>query len=138
MKIQTNLTHRKNRTITYGSGVGKVSFDSEGIAEIKDEHFEILQSLDASIVKEGETKEEPVKVEEIETIAEEVAVDTVEQEVEEEKVEDIVEDTTSPDLSDMTVKELQAIAEEAELPKAEWSKLNKAKLLEYISGKLEE
>ncbi len=79
-------------------------------------------------------REQSGNKEDTQQVTEEVE-ELVEETKEEVENEEIEAETT---LSDMTVKELQAIAEEAELPKSEWSKLNKSKLIEYISSKLEE
>lgn len=56
------------------------------------------------------------------------------------EVEETQEDEaySEDDLANMTVKELQSIAKEAELPNSEWATLKKDQLIVYLSSKLSE
>lgn len=119
MKVTTTKKHRFGLKIDIAGH--RLTFSKDGVAEITEEAFEKISATDSSIV--------PV-------------VEKGSQSSSEDDKKDLTANTSSSSssdeikLSDMSVKELKGLAEESKLPKKEWERLNKEKLIEYISGKL--
>lgn len=131
MKVVTNLIHRNGKTVSYGDFA--ITFDGDGQAEVTPEQFSQMQEIDASIseVGKGAKKQSPVK----HTVTEDDVKANPDLTEEGVKVGDEVEIEETVSLSSMTVKELQSIAKEANLPNDEWQRLNKADLIKYIESK---
>lgn len=110
IKVSTTLIHRKNQTVKFITG--NYTFDKDLTTEMEKTDFEILTLKDPSlniVGNEVETKEVTQKKGEID--------------------EEL-------NLSKMTLKQLQDVATESELPQSEWKNLNKTQIVDYITSKM--
>ena len=129
-KVQTSLTNRFGKSVNYAKLDGLVvDFNNEGIAEVNDSTVSALFEVDSSLslvdgVKVAQKQKEAAPVKEDET-----AKDVVETEAEKEEHVEV-------DLSQFSVKDLIAMAKEANLPAKEYQSLNKEKLVGYLQEKL--
>lgn len=138
MKLQTNLLHRKGKQVNYIKVGITVQFDDDCIAEVNESDASELLEVDStlSIVDGEKAPQSSTEVASEEKLA---AVDTEQVSEDTKEPEKIEENQTGDgkiDLSTLTVKALQEIAKEANLPSKEWATLNKENLIKYLDEKV--
>lgn len=148
-KIKTSHLHRRNRVVDYT--FTKVSFDKDGIAEIKESYLKdilvkdksitLLETIDTTLPSEELSNENAAPVTEV--ISPSIVTEgpitftepssTLKEVVEEEKLN---KEEYKSYLESITKNQLIQIVTDADFPKEEWGKLNKGPLIDYILEKM--
>jgi len=118
MKIVTTKLHRRNQKVTF-DGI-TVTFDNDCIAEVTSEEAAKIILKDDSVTELGKSAKNDKDAAKSDNSGAGNQNDA------------------GDNLALLTVKELKAVAEEANLPKEEWETLKKVDLLEYIKTKTKE
>lgn len=141
MKLQTNLLHRKGKQVNYIKLGITVQFDGDCVAEVNESDASKLLESDSTLsIADGEkAPQSSSKVapdEKLSDVKAETEEEKVSESTDEQKTEENTGENTKIDLSALTVKALQEIAKEANLPSKEWATLNKESLIKYLDEKV--
>jgi len=147
----TITTHKPNRMgLTCIIAGIAVQFNNDLQAEIDEGDLAAITAVDPSLQykgkptqKEDDEANQDAFAQELDSAAEADAEDTAPPETEPEDApddkqteEEQLTENAEINFSDLTKAALVDVAKEAGLPSSEWSKLNKAKLIEYLKKKM--